>query len=934
MKSRSLQMTLLSLSIASLFAPNLVTASEVVKTDTTLQEGTVEKNEMYVVRGAQLQGSGENKTNLKITYDTGYAFFVDQGGQVSNFGQIRVDGYTNLLSGKVSNIDELILNSSDKALWIQEEQNYGEAEVSVNKLTVENGKVYLDAGKLNVAQDFKAENSEIRIQDNAATLSVIGTLDAHSVSVGKTNSEKKYDVDVGELLVNKLNLLGGADVDVGSAIVGEQVEITSGDLAVTGDLTVNGSVNSVLVTGGTLSVKGTLIAPDIRFHKDGTGSKATLGTVQTDTFWMNNSNDDIAVTDMTVNTAMELSAGKLTVQNGKINGTGLVKEDATLNVTENLSLIGKRFTVNGTYDSIGSLTLEKDSAAFINGKFKAEELIAKDLATITLQTKEFTVNKVALQDGELRIRETADEVGVNTVSMDGSESKIQSWAGNATINSVKANGSSLIELYGLGDSSEAARLNIKEMAVSDGAIVTLDNATKFDESAVAFGSVELGKGAVLENVNNGPSSQGIEQRAFTNLTFEHLKGNQATIRNDAGGQIGIGEMMGANNTFQVADTSANQISILTNKSRELTVTSSDPTYGNSMSSVDQGVAALAGTMNLGEESTEGLKVVINANDMTGRIEALYDAQGNKLSQTEEVNETNNTLTAVANLPVVAWRAELNDLYKRMGDLRATPYKSGAWVRYNGGKLKWSDGDLENDFHMIQVGIDTMPSENNVRFGTAFSYTKGDADFDGGSADLDTYSLAMYGTWLGAKGQYIDVIGRMASIKNDASARSLTGHGNAYDGKMDNIGLSLSAEAGWRFAMPYNLFIEPQVEATYSYIDSDSFRYADRKYELQSTDSFIVRAGFMAGIQCPDNKGNVYVRASVVHDFLGETDVKVSNAHMSRTLSNDFGGTWGEFGIGANVSVSDNAYVYADVEHTTGGEIEEPWRVNLGLRYNF
>ena len=113
-----------------------------------------------------------------------------------------------------------------------------------------------------------------------------------------------------------------------------------------------------------------------------------------------------------------------------------------------------------------------------------------------------------------------------------------------------------------------------------------------------------------------------------------------------------------------------------------------------MSSVDQGVAALAGTMNLGEESTEGLKVVINANDMTGRIEALYDAQGNKLSQTEEVNETNNTLTAVANLPVVTWRAELNDLYKRMGDLRATPYKSGAWVRYNGGKLKWSDGDLE------------------------------------------------------------------------------------------------------------------------------------------------------------------------------------------------------------------------------------------------
>lgn len=102
MKSRSLQMTLLSLSIASLFVPNLVTASEVVKTDTTLPEGTVEKNDMYVVRGAELQGTGENNTNLNIKYDGTYAFVVDQGGQVSNFGQISVDGYTNLVNAQLN----------------------------------------------------------------------------------------------------------------------------------------------------------------------------------------------------------------------------------------------------------------------------------------------------------------------------------------------------------------------------------------------------------------------------------------------------------------------------------------------------------------------------------------------------------------------------------------------------------------------------------------------------------------------------------------------------------------------------------------------------------------------------------------------------------------------------------------------------------------
>lgn len=560
-------------------------------------------------------------------------------------------------------------------------------------------------------------------------------------------------------------------------------------------------------------------------------------------------------------------------------------------------------------------------------------------------------DNVTVENGRVRLLSNTSDIGeiilnngASLIAGDGSEGlqlktvTMNSKTGSAydffqayqdiSIDTLNMNGISRLEGYSTTDND--VQIDVSSLNVANGATAQFVNSTGNSDASVKVTDAKVSDGGIIANTNLGNP----DKQTYQNLSFAKLSGTNATIQNGADGQISIGEMSGTNNVIQVADTKANQISITTNASSNLTVTSLDSSYGNKMTSVDQGVADLAGTTVLGEDSTEGMKVVIGANDMTGRIEAVYDAEGNKVSQTEEVNETNRTLTAIANLPVVAWRAELNDLYKRMGDLRATPYKSGAWVRYNGGKFKWSDGDLENDFHMIQVGIDTMPTENNIRFGTAFSYTKGDADFDGGSADLDTYSLALYGTWLGDKGQYVDVIGRVASIKNDANARSLTGQGKAYDGKMDNTGLSLSAEAGWRFALPYNLFIEPQVEATYSYIDSDSFRYGDRKYELQSTDSFIARAGFMAGIQCPDNKGNVYVRASVVHDFLGETDVKVSNAHMSRTVSNDFGGTWGEFGIGANVSVSDNTYVYADVEHTTGGEIEEPWRVNFGVRYNF
>lgn len=858
-------------------------------------------------------------------------FTVTIRGSIKDLGTLNVKGGIVLNGGRLESIGSLQLTepkypSHENPSLNQSIRGYN-AEIEVGTIDAV-GEVYLDGNsQLSTSKQFKAdalvsESSELNGNESTIEIKSIQLSNGAKITgsaqiTSNTFSSQNSSITAAKLSTDSLNLTGSTvsiagelSVEDKTSIINSKIEnadqFTSSTLEIRGDSSV--TADSVIVQNDlyVINTEGTS-------NTSLTASSLNIGKLT--------SRDDFTVSmnDSSQAVIGEVFADIGTLQfNGDVETNKLtVSENAIMNV-DNLMFVGlntalpyrNTMTVNGTLNS-DKVTVSNGRVRLLSNTSEVDEIILNDGASLIagegsegLQLKTVTMNSKTGSNADFF--QAYQDIGVDTLNM---------------------NGISRLEGY---SKTEDVQINVKDLNVAKGATAQFVNSTANTDSSINITTASISEGATISNTDLGDPGK----QAYQKLSFTSLNGSDATIQNGAGGKISIAEMTGTNNTFQVADTAANQISILTNKSSGLTVTSSDPTYGNSMSSVDQGVADLAGTMDLGEESTEGLKVVIDANDMTGRIEALYDAQGNKVSQTEEVNATNNTLTAVANLPVVAWRAELNDLYKRMGDLRTTPYKSGAWVRYNGGKLKWSDGDLENDFHMIQVGIDTMPTENNVRFGTAFSYTKGDADFDGGSADLDTYSLAMYGTWLGDKGQYIDVIGRMASIKNDASARSLTGHGNAYDGKMDNIGLSLSAEAGWRFAMPYNLFIEPQVEATYSYIDSDSFRYADRKYELQSTDSFIARAGFMAGIQCPDNKGNVYVRASVVHDFMGETDVKVSNAHMSRTVSNDFGGTWGEFGIGANVSVSDSTYFYADVEHTTGGEIEEPWRVNLGVRYNF
>ena len=53
----------------------------------------------------------------------------------------------------------------------------------------------------------------------------------------------------------------------------------------------------------------------------------------------------------------------------------------------------------------------------------------------------------------------------------------------------------------------------------------------------------------------------------------------------------------------------------------------------------------------------------------------------------------------------------NDIRKRMGDVRSAEGTTGAWARWDGGRL--SGGAVENDFNTIQVGVDTLVPNQNL-----------------------------------------------------------------------------------------------------------------------------------------------------------------------------------------------------------------------------
>ena len=285
----------------------------------------------------------------------------------------------------------------------------------------------------------------------------------------------------------------------------------------------------------------------------------------------------------------------------------------------------------------------------------------------------------------------------------------------------------------------------------------------------------------------------------------------------------------------------------------------------------------------------------------------------------------STLELASAAPLALNRIMMNDVRKRLGDIRTTEGTHGAWARYDGGKLS-GEGGLENDFHTVQVGIDTVPTADSARMGVAFSYTDSDAEYARGNADMKAYSFAMYGTKVFDNGMFVDVIGRMGTADSD-----LTVDGQ-HKGTLDNVVLGVSGEFGWRFDVTNSMYIEPQAELSYAYVNGDKLTLGTAEYDVDSVNSLLGRVGFAAGLKCPSDMGNVYVRASAVHEFLGDSKITGANAGHTNVYEIDGKDTWVEYGLGANFNVTKSTYMWADVERTTGGALDEDWRATVGVRY--
>ena len=271
-------------------------------------------------------------------------------------------------------------------------------------------------------------------------------------------------------------------------------------------------------------------------------------------------------------------------------------------------------------------------------------------------------------------------------------------------------------------------------------------------------------------------------------------------------------------------------------------------------------------------------------------------------ETSIMSSTRSALTS----SILVWRNDMNDMYKRMGDLRIGA-ESGLWARVYGGRISYDANNayMKNSYWAAQVGMDKRLA-SGWHVGGAFGYNDGSATYRyGGKGDPKLYTLAAYATRVSEDGQYVDIVAKVGKLSNKFTAYNkydAPALRNYVEGKYDTYGYGISAEYGKKIRMGKG-FITPQAELTWSRLSSDSFAAAapsgeSMRVNQSSVNSLIGRLGVVAGVE--SDKGNFYAKASLFHEFDGDGHILFSEpGKTGKRSSFSLKDTWAEIALGGN-----------------------------------
>jgi len=300
--------------------------------------------------------------------------------------------------------------------------------------------------------------------------------------------------------------------------------------------------------------------------------------------------------------------------------------------------------------------------------------------------------------------------------------------------------------------------------------------------------------------------------------------------------------------------------------------------------------------------------------------------------------TASVLALYSAAPTV-WYGELSSLRSRMGELRLDERKSGGWIRAYGNKYNVAQASgtgYQQVQHGVSLGADApLPvGDGQWLLGMMAGTSRSDLSLDrGASGEVDSYYAGLYATWLDARsGYYFDGVAKFNRF--DSASKVSLSDGKRPQGDYKQNAVGVSAEFGRHVELEGGVFIEPFTQWSVVQFQGKDYRL-DNGLQASTEDShsLLGKAGATVGRNLDLGAGRVlqpYLRVAYVHEFGNDNQVKVNGNRFDSDLS----GSRGELGAGVAVSLIDGLQMHADFEYSNGRKIEQPWGMNVGLRYNW
>jgi outer membrane autotransporter protein len=265
---------------------------------------------------------------------------------------------------------------------------------------------------------------------------------------------------------------------------------------------------------------------------------------------------------------------------------------------------------------------------------------------------------------------------------------------------------------------------------------------------------------------------------------------------------------------------------------------------------------------------------------------------------------------------------------------------GAWVRgFGSGTRIDNSGSRTFDQNAggFQIGADKRVSSlwsGDLYLGIFGGYVYASRDFrDGGEGSANEMSLGAYTTWIHPNGWYADLVVKYSQMWNYFRTPNLNGSISTADYDVPALGGSL--EVGKRFDLGRGLFfIEPQAQLAAVWIDGGSYGVSNGlRVSGDNQTSLQGRLGGRAGMHIDLSQQRafeLYLKAEAIQEFLTGNTVTTNSTPSDSNLS----GTVGRFGGGVTAKVSRSTYLYAEYDYATGDHFQQPWFVNVGLRWQW